>query len=143
MIRLSIGFSILYPDATRGVNWARHAAAHAAALPGGVFLLAIDSDLPVVPVSVAGSRHVMLKGRLMTCPGHVRVTVHTPIETAGLTRYAITQGIIESGVKVTLIAVELPGATVMGRPADVTAKSAVLPPDLEMAEIVRSPLPVF
>jgi hypothetical protein len=27
---------------------------------------------------------VMKKGRLMTCPGHVRLRVHDPIETAGL-----------------------------------------------------------
>ena len=53
---------------------------------GGVFLLAIDSGLPVVPVSVSGSRHVMMKGRLMTCPGHVRVTIHPAIETTGMTR---------------------------------------------------------
>ena len=28
----------------------------------------------------------MLKGRLMTCPGHVTVTIHPPIETTGMTR---------------------------------------------------------
>jgi 1-acyl-sn-glycerol-3-phosphate acyltransferase len=39
-----------------------------------------------VPVSIAGSRHVMLKGRLMTCPGSVTLTVHEPILTAGVGR---------------------------------------------------------
>jgi 1-acyl-sn-glycerol-3-phosphate acyltransferase len=53
---------------------------------GGVFLLAIDNGLPVVPVSVSGSVAVMPKGRLMVCPAAVRVTVHEPISTAGLTR---------------------------------------------------------
>jgi 1-acyl-sn-glycerol-3-phosphate acyltransferase len=53
---------------------------------GGVFLLAIESGLPVVPISVSGTRNVMLKGRLMTCPGDVTVTVHPPITTAGMTR---------------------------------------------------------
>jgi 1-acyl-sn-glycerol-3-phosphate acyltransferase len=53
---------------------------------GGVFLLAIDNGLPVVPVSVSGSFAVMPKGRLMVCPAAVRVTVHEPISTTGLTR---------------------------------------------------------
>ena len=39
-----------------------------------MFLVAIDAGLPIVPVSIDGSRHVMLKGRLMTCPGHVTMT---------------------------------------------------------------------
>jgi 1-acyl-sn-glycerol-3-phosphate acyltransferase len=51
-----------------------------------MFLLAIDSGLPIVPVSVAHSRNVMLKGRLMTCPGHVTLTIHDPIATKGLQR---------------------------------------------------------
>jgi 1-acyl-sn-glycerol-3-phosphate acyltransferase len=71
---------IIFPEGTRSRDGV------VGRFKGGVFLLAIDSDLPVVPVSVSGSRHVMLKGRLMTCPGHVRVTVHPAIETAGLTR---------------------------------------------------------
>jgi 1-acyl-sn-glycerol-3-phosphate acyltransferase len=40
----------------------------------------------VVPISIAGSRFVMLKGRLMTCPGEVTITVHDPIPTDGVTR---------------------------------------------------------
>ena len=35
--------------------------------------------LTIVPLSVSGSRHVMQKGRLMTCPGHVTLQVHEPI----------------------------------------------------------------
>jgi 1-acyl-sn-glycerol-3-phosphate acyltransferase len=53
---------------------------------GGVFLLAIENGLPVVPISVSGSRLVMPAQRLMTCPGDVHVTVHEAIETRGLTR---------------------------------------------------------
>ena len=46
--------------------------------------MALEAGLAVVPISVVGSRHVMLKGRLATYPGRVRVVVHRPIETAGL-----------------------------------------------------------
>jgi 1-acyl-sn-glycerol-3-phosphate acyltransferase len=50
----------------------------------GGFYIAVTAGLPIVPVSIVGSRHVMLKGRLATYPGHVRVVIHDPIETAGL-----------------------------------------------------------
>jgi len=53
---------------------------------GGVFLLAIESGLPIVPVTVSGSRRVMPRGRLRTCPAAVRVTVHPAIATTGLSR---------------------------------------------------------
>jgi 1-acyl-sn-glycerol-3-phosphate acyltransferase len=51
---------------------------------GGSFYLALQAGLPVVPLSVIGSRHVMLKGRLATYPGHVRLVVHQPIDTTGM-----------------------------------------------------------
>jgi 1-acyl-sn-glycerol-3-phosphate acyltransferase len=47
-------------------------------------MLAIEAGLPIVPVSIGDSRHVMTKGRLMTCPGRVRLTIHPPLSTAGL-----------------------------------------------------------
>lgn len=53
---------------------------------GGIFLLAIENGLPVVPVSVAGSRIVMPKNRFMVAPATVMVTVHQPIPTRGMTR---------------------------------------------------------
>jgi 1-acyl-sn-glycerol-3-phosphate acyltransferase len=53
---------------------------------GGIFLLAIENQWPVVPVSVIGSRIVMPKGRLMVCPADVEVVVHPPVPTTGLTR---------------------------------------------------------
>lgn len=71
---------IVFPEGTRSVDGT------VARFKGGMFLVAIDAGLPVVPVSIASSRHVMLKGRLMTCPGDVTVTVHQPIPTAGVGR---------------------------------------------------------
>ena len=53
---------------------------------GGIFLLAIEHGLPIVPVSLDGTRTVMPKGRLRVEPATVRVTVHAPIPTAGLSR---------------------------------------------------------
>jgi 1-acyl-sn-glycerol-3-phosphate acyltransferase len=45
----------------------------------GSFLLALQAGLPIVPLSVIGTRHVMRKGRLRTEPGDVELIVHDPI----------------------------------------------------------------
>jgi 1-acyl-sn-glycerol-3-phosphate acyltransferase len=71
---------IVFPEGTRSVDGT------VARFKGGMFLVAIEAGLPVVPVSIAGSRHVMLKGRLMTCPADVTITIHEPIPTAGVGR---------------------------------------------------------
>jgi 1-acyl-sn-glycerol-3-phosphate acyltransferase len=71
---------IVFPEGTRSVD------GRVGRFKGGTFLLAIDASLPVVPLSIARSRFVMKKGRLMTCPGEVTVTVHPPIATAGVSR---------------------------------------------------------
>ncbi|MCA1561680.1 MAG: 1-acyl-sn-glycerol-3-phosphate acyltransferase [Acidobacteria bacterium] len=71
---------IVFPEGTRSIDGT------VARFKGGSFLLAIDSHLPVVPVSVAGSRYVMKKGRLMVCPGEVRLTIHQPISTVTVGR---------------------------------------------------------
>jgi 1-acyl-sn-glycerol-3-phosphate acyltransferase len=71
---------IIFPEGTRSIDGS------VAKFKGGSFLIAVDAGLPVVPISIQGSRHVMFRGRLMVCPGTVTVTVHAPIETAGVPR---------------------------------------------------------
>lgn len=71
---------IVFPEGTRSVDGT------VARFRKGPFLVAIDAGLPVVPITIDGSRHVMTKGRLTVRPGEVRLTVHPPIETAGRTR---------------------------------------------------------
>jgi len=73
---------IVFPEGTRSTTGAL------TRFKGGMFLVAIDAGLPVVPVSISGSRHVMLRGRLMTRPGEVMMTIHDPIPTAGAGRGA-------------------------------------------------------
>jgi 1-acyl-sn-glycerol-3-phosphate acyltransferase len=73
---------MVFPEGTRSVD------GRLGRFKGGIFLMAIEAGLPVVPVAVDGSRFVMRKGRLMTCPGHVTLTVLEPIPTAGLSREA-------------------------------------------------------
>jgi 1-acyl-sn-glycerol-3-phosphate acyltransferase len=71
---------IVFPEGTRSADGT------VGRFKGGTFLLAIDSGVPVIPISIAHSRFVMAKGRLMVCPGEVVVTVHEPIATTGVTR---------------------------------------------------------
>ena len=66
---------IVFPEGTRSRD------GRVARFKGGGFLLALQAGLPVVPLSIIGSRHVMLKGRLATYPGNVRLVVHEPIDT--------------------------------------------------------------
>jgi len=69
---------IVFPEGTRSRDGG------VARFKGGSFHLALQAGLPVVPLSVVGSRHVMLKGRLATYPGEVRLVVHDPIDTRDL-----------------------------------------------------------
>ena len=71
---------IVFPEGTRSVDGS------VGRFKGGIFLLAIDATLPVLPVSIARSRFVMLKGRLMVQPGDVSVTIHPPIVTERISR---------------------------------------------------------
>jgi 1-acyl-sn-glycerol-3-phosphate acyltransferase len=71
---------IVFPEASRTIDGT------VKRFKGGIFLLAIENGLPVVPVSVSGSRIVMPKGRFMVCPATVQVTVHDAIPTKGLSR---------------------------------------------------------
>jgi 1-acyl-sn-glycerol-3-phosphate acyltransferase len=67
---------IVFPEGTRSRD------GRVAAFKGGSFYLALEAGLPVVPISIVGSRHVMLKGRLAAYPGRVRLIVHEPIDTS-------------------------------------------------------------
>ena len=71
---------IVFPEGTRSVD------GEIGRFKKGPFLVAMDARLPVVPVTITGSRHVMKKGRLMVCPGEVELTVHAPIPTADVPR---------------------------------------------------------
>ena len=77
---MASGYSLfVFPEGTRSLDGSL------ARFRAGTFMMAIEAGLPVVPVAIDGTRHVMPKGRLMTCPGHVTVTVLDPIPTAGRT----------------------------------------------------------
>jgi 1-acyl-sn-glycerol-3-phosphate acyltransferase len=51
----------------------------------GAFRLAIEEQVPILPLAVAGTRHAMAKGTFRFRPTKAEVRVLPPIETAGLT----------------------------------------------------------
>lgn len=74
----------------------------------GGFHLAIDTGLPILPVSISGNERILPKGTLLMRPGTVTMTVHPMIPVEGKTakdipalmaqvRAAILSGLPESG----------------------------------------------
>ena len=68
---------IIFPEGTRSAD------GRVARFKAGSFLLAMEAKLPIVPLSITGTRFVMRKGFLTARPGHVRLTVHPPVSTVG------------------------------------------------------------
>lgn len=64
---------IIYAEGTRSGD------GRVARFKAGSFLLAIQAGLPVVPLTLVGTRAIMPKGRLRTEPGTVTLIVHDPI----------------------------------------------------------------
>ena len=70
----------------------------------GAFRVAIDQQMPVLPVTVIGTRDVLPSDSLRLRPGRVRVVLHEPISTKGMTAADLgtlrrhVHGIIEHGL---------------------------------------------
>ncbi len=72
----SLGLSlIVFPEGTRSQDGL------VAPFKAGSLVAAVQTGIPIVPLSVVGSRHVMTKGELTTRPGDVRLIVHPPVPT--------------------------------------------------------------
>ena len=65
---------IIYAEGTRSTD------GHVSRFKAGSFMLAIEAQLPIVPVAIIGTRQVMPKGRLRTEPADVTLVVHAPIQ---------------------------------------------------------------
>ena len=48
----------------------------------GGFMMALDLGLPILPVSISGSRHVLPNKTLWVLPSKIEITIHEPVQTA-------------------------------------------------------------
>ena len=78
LARLGEGIGILFfPEGTRSLD------GRLQTFKKGAFRTAIDTGLPVLPVSVIGAHEVLPAKTLKLFPGRIRLVVHPPIESAG------------------------------------------------------------
>ncbi len=82
--KLRAGHSFLaYPEGTRSPD------GHLQPFKKGVFRMAIQAGAPIVPISVSGSSKLLQKGKRRIHPGTIRLTLHRPIPTQGMTVEAL------------------------------------------------------
>ena len=80
MDRLPRGAGVMvFAEGTRSADGRIHA------FKKGGFMAALVRKLPILPVTVNGSRRVLPKGRLVVKPGKIQVVVGDPIDTHGYT----------------------------------------------------------
>lgn len=70
---------VIYPEGTRSRD------AELKPFKKGAFRIAIDNRLPVVPVAIAGLDRAWRPGEKLVRGGRVRMVLHEPIETEGMT----------------------------------------------------------
>jgi 1-acyl-sn-glycerol-3-phosphate acyltransferase len=86
MARLPRGASVLFfAEGTRSPDGNIHD------FKKGGFVTAIEGKLPILPVTVNGSRKVLAKKSVVFRPGSIEVVVGDPIETAGCTDEALEE----------------------------------------------------
>jgi 1-acyl-sn-glycerol-3-phosphate acyltransferase len=74
--RIHDGMSVLiFPEGSRSPDGSIQS------FKKGGFSLAMKSKVPIVPVSIAGSREIMPKGQKVANPGRIRIRVDAPINT--------------------------------------------------------------
>ncbi len=78
--KLANGWSVLiYPEGTRTLDGKLRS------FKKGAFMMAIQTGIPLLPVTSNGAFKIMPKTSLLFRPGHVTIHVGDPIPTAGLT----------------------------------------------------------
>jgi len=71
---------VIYPEGTRSRD------AELMPFKKGAFRIAIDNGMPIVPVTIIGSERVWKPGSKLIRGGPVRLVIHEPVSTSGLTQ---------------------------------------------------------
>lgn len=80
LARLGDGIGILFfPEGTRSPD------GNLLPFKKGAFHTAIDQQIPVLPVTVTGTKEILPNKTLALFPGRAKMTIHPAIETTGLT----------------------------------------------------------
>lgn len=66
----------------------------------GAFMLAVEFNLPVVPLSIDGAYNVMTRYSLMPRPGHIHLTIHKPIHPAPGQSHDLSQLMAQSAADI-------------------------------------------
>jgi 1-acyl-sn-glycerol-3-phosphate acyltransferase len=74
---------MIYPEGTRSRDGELHA------FKKGAFLIAVQSQMPLLPIAIAGTNKVWPHGENWWRGGRTKMVFHPPIETAGLGDTAI------------------------------------------------------
>lgn len=83
---LAAGHSLLaYPEGTTSPDGA------IGAFKDGAFIIAVASQVPIVPAAICGTGRIWPPGRTAIHPGQVRVVVTGPLQTAGLTQHDVAR----------------------------------------------------
>jgi len=69
---------LLFPEGTRSFD------GELQAFKKGGFMLALQAQVPIIPVGIDGTAAIAPRGDWLFCPGRVRVVMGDPIPTAGL-----------------------------------------------------------
>jgi 1-acyl-sn-glycerol-3-phosphate acyltransferase len=76
--RIAQGTSVvIFPEGTRSPD------GHLQKFKAGSFTLALQAQVPIVPIVISGSRDVMPKHSGRICGGVIRITILPPVPTAG------------------------------------------------------------
>ena len=77
--RIAAGTSvIIFPEGTRSKDGKIHP------FKAGAMVLAIKAGVPIVPVAISGTYHILPKGSLLAQPGPITIRIGSPIETKEL-----------------------------------------------------------